>query len=78
MANITLSIPDILYKKMKNHTEVRWSEIVRQIIQKRLEDFELMEKLVSKSKLTEKDSFEIGEKIKEGIWKRFKQAAKAK
>ena len=33
---------------------------------------QIMEKLVSKSKLTERDALEIGRKIKEGIAKKHK------
>ncbi len=32
MANITLSILDELYRRMKRHPEVRWSKIVRKAI----------------------------------------------
>lgn len=70
MGNVTLSVPEELLNKMKKHREIRWSEIVRQIINKKIEQFELLEKLTSKSKLTEKEAEEIGEKIKEGIARR--------
>mgnify|MGYP001560159317 CR=1 FL=1 len=56
---------------MKEHNEVRWSELVRQIIQKRIEDFELLEKLTSKSTLTQKDADEISERIDAGVAKRL-------
>ena len=32
MPNITLSIPEELYRKMKKHPEVRWSEVARKAI----------------------------------------------
>ncbi|HDD64394.1 MAG: hypothetical protein DRJ32_02190 [Thermoprotei archaeon] len=32
MANITLSIPDEIYRKMKKHPEIKWSEIARKAI----------------------------------------------
>ncbi|WP_456369431.1 hypothetical protein [Geoglobus sp.] len=32
MPNITLSIPDDVYKKMKKYSEIRWSEVVRKAI----------------------------------------------
>jgi len=40
MTNITLSIDDKVYKKMKKHSEIKWSEFVRRIIQKRVEQLE--------------------------------------
>lgn len=67
MANITLAIPDELHSKIKVHNEIRWSEIVRNILQRKIEQFELLEKLTSRSKLTEEDVEEIGKKIKRGI-----------
>ena len=67
---MTLSIPEDLHKKMKKFNEIRWSEIARKAIEKRINDLEVMEKIVSKSKLTEKDAKEISDKIKMGIAKR--------
>ena len=61
---MTLAIPDELHKKMKKMSEIRWSEIARQAIEERINDFEVMEKIASKSKLTEKDVAEISKKIK--------------
>ena len=44
MTNITLSIDDEVYKKMKKHSEVTWSEFVRKMIKKRVEELESLEK----------------------------------
>jgi hypothetical protein len=46
MANITLSVPDDLHKRMKLMREIRWSEVVRRAIEKKV-DAEL---LVSEAK----------------------------
>jgi predicted CopG family antitoxin len=43
MTNITLSIDDEVYKKMRKYSEVKWSEFVRKIISKRVEEFESIE-----------------------------------
>lgn len=32
MAHITLSIPDKLYRRMKEHPEIKWSEVARKAI----------------------------------------------
>jgi len=32
MANITLSLPDDIYKKMKKYSEIKWSEVARKAI----------------------------------------------
>jgi predicted CopG family antitoxin len=36
MTNITLSIDDDVYKKMKIFSEIKWSEFVRKCIQQRI------------------------------------------
>lgn len=39
MAHITLSIPDVIFKEMKQHPEVKWSEVARQSITTKLSFF---------------------------------------
>jgi len=70
MANITLSIPDKLHKKIKKHPEIRWSEVARHAMTEYVEKLELMDKLTSESKLTDKDAIEISKKIKRSIAER--------
>ena len=67
MANITLSIPDDLKKKMEKHSEIKWSQVARNAIEKRINDLELLEKLTSKSKLTEEDVEEISKIINKEV-----------
>ena len=73
MTNITLSISDELKHKMDNFSEIRWSEVVRKTIEKKIKDLELLNKLTSKSKLTEKDALEISNKIDRSIAKKLFQ-----
>ena len=63
MPNVTLSIPEELHEKMKKHSEMRWSEVVRKSISQKIEDLELMDKLTKRSKLTQADVDEIAHKI---------------
>lgn len=71
MANMTLSIPDELHKKMKQMSDIRWSEIARRAIEERINDLEVMNKIASKSKLTKRDVNEISKKIKSRMAKKF-------
>ncbi len=64
MTNITLSIPEDLHARMKLHSEIRWSEVVRKSISRKVEMLEVMNKIASKSKLTKKDVDDISKKIK--------------
>ena len=71
MVNMTLAVPEELHDIMKQHTEIKCSEIARKAMWEHARKIELMEKLVSESKLTEKDAEEIGRKIKAGLHKRY-------
>lgn len=44
MTNITLSIEDSVYKKMRKHSEIKWSEFVRKAIKKRIDELNELDK----------------------------------
>lgn len=71
MANITLSIPEDLHQKMKKFSEIKWSEVARKAIQRKVQDLEMLDKLTSRSKLTEKDVEEISDKINKSLAKKI-------
>ena len=63
MTNITLSIDDKVYKRMKKYSEVKWSEFVRKCVQKRIEELESIksnifadENLLAENWLSEEDN----------------------
>jgi hypothetical protein len=59
MVNITISVPQELYDKMKRYSEVRWSEVVRKALAEYVGRLEIVEGgIVSSEKLSEmlKDS----------------------
>ncbi len=64
MTNITLAIPNELHERMKKHSEIRWSEVVRKSISQRVEMLDVMDKIARKSKLTKEDVEELSHKIK--------------
>jgi len=70
MTNMTLVIPEDLKKIMERHNEVKWSEVARRAMWEHARHLELMDRLVSKSKLTEKEALEIGRKIKKEVARR--------
>ena len=71
MTNITLSLPDKVYKEMKQFSEVKWSEVARKAILSKLETIKLAERLTNKSELTIKDVEDFSRKIKISATKRF-------
>ncbi len=71
MVNMTLAIPEQLHQKMEHFSEIKWTEVARRAIEKKVADLEFLDKIASKSKLTLKDVEEIGNKIKSAAAKRF-------
>ena len=70
MTNMTFAVPEDLYEIMKKHTEIKWSEIARKALWDHAKRLEIMDKLLSKSKLSEDDVLKIAHKIKKGIAQR--------
>ncbi len=70
MTNMTLAIPEELHIIMKKHKEIKWTEVARTAIWDKAKRLELMDKLLSKSELTNEDAIEIGRKIKHEIAKK--------
>ncbi len=71
---MTLAIPDELARKMKAFPEMRWSEVARQALEKRVNDLEIMNRIASKSKLTQKDVEEISKSIKASAARRLHES----
>lgn len=40
MVNMTMAIPEQLHKVMKKHTEIKWTEVARQAIEKKARELE--------------------------------------
>ncbi len=70
MASLTLSIPTELKRKMAEFKYINWSEVARHSIISKLQILERMNKLFSKSVLTERDTIKYGRMINKRIWKR--------
>jgi len=68
MPNVTLAIPKDLHEKMKKHSEIRWSEVVRKSISEKIDDLEVMGRLTKRSKLTQEDVDEIAHKIDRDVF----------
>lgn len=70
MANITLFIPDQLKKRVeREYPEIRWSRVVRNIIEHKLDDLEVANRLALKSRLTLKDVEFLAGKVNEAAGK---------
>jgi len=67
MTNMTLAIPEDLYKLIRKYNQIKWSEIARQAMWNEAKKLDLLNKLLANSELTEKDAERIGNKIKKEI-----------
>ena len=55
MTNLTISIPEALSKRMKKHSEVKWSEVVRKALRDYVDRLEVIESgVISAEALAEK------------------------
>ncbi|MEM2566906.1 MAG: ribbon-helix-helix domain-containing protein [Candidatus Bathyarchaeia archaeon] len=93
MVNITVSIPEELYRKMKKYSEVKWSEVVRKALADYIRRLEAAERgVVPSEKLLEllgefsldlsgislEKALEFYEKARELEWKRFSSTTQAR
>ena len=70
MTNMTLAVPNDLHNIMQKHREIKWSEVARQALWQHAKKLELLDKLLSKSKLSEEDALFLGKKIKLAVAKK--------
>lgn len=68
-----MSVPDDLYEEMKKHPEIRWSEVARQALAKKLDDLRRLDALLRDSKLTEQDVEHVARSVKHGVWKKHQK-----
>ena len=71
MVSITLAVPEELKKEMEDHPEMNWSEIARQAIRQKLIVLNKLDRMLSKSRFTEKDALELGRKVNKAVAKRY-------
>ncbi len=76
MGTLSVSVPDGLREQMIGLEEINWSAVARKAFEEKIKQIELFKKIVSRSKLTEKDAEEISRKISENMAKRFQEIAK--
>ena len=67
MPNVTLAVPEELHKIMKNHPEIKWTEVARNAMKEYAMRLEVLDGITSKSKFTENDSREMSEELKENF-----------
>lgn len=71
MTTLSVSVPDDLKRHMEALDEVNWSAVARKAFEEKVAQIQMMRKIISKSKFTEKDAEAIGAKISKGASKKF-------
>ena len=65
MTNVTLSVEESVYKKMHKYSEIKWSEFIRKMIKKRIEELEELDKSTEKEGIL---TMLASEKVLEKDW----------
>jgi len=68
---MTLSLTEDLHELIKRHNEIKWSEIARRAMWEYARKLELLDRLMEKSELTEKDVMEIDKDIKRSLARHY-------
>lgn len=71
MPTITLSVPKELKREMEKTKEINWSEVARAAIKAKISQLNILKSIAAKSKLTEKDALELGQKINKSLHAKF-------
>ncbi len=61
--NMTVTIEDPLWDEMRKHEDIRWSSIMKSAVRNKLDALEALDKLMNKSKLSEKDITDIAVRL---------------
>ncbi len=77
MVSLTLSVSGDLKKRMARHRDIKWSELVRSVIEQQLDEIEEADRLMATSKLTEKDVEELAAMVDAGMVKQWRAAVRA-
>jgi hypothetical protein len=73
MLEIVVKIPRELEEDFKKIDPLLLELAVQRLIKEKLEEFVEVEKMLSKSKLTEKKALELGRKVNKALAKRYKK-----
>lgn len=65
--NMTVTVNDTLWNKMKEHPKIRWSSVMKDAAAEKLKALVILKRLAAKSRLSEDEierlSVELGKKI---------------
>jgi hypothetical protein len=70
MPNVTFSVPDELRREMRAHPEIKWAEVARSAFRSQLRRLDIYDRLLSTSRLMERDAVRLGREIRRAASRR--------
>ena len=74
MTELKISIPEEIKRKMEK-IDLDWPNLINEFIIKKIDQINEIEAIISRSELTEEDALELGNKVNQAIFNRFKKLA---
>ena len=74
MTKLKIRIPEDLKRKMEKFG-VDWSPTIRRMTRREVQNLTEIERIVSRSRMTEEDALELGEKVSKPVAERFRKHA---
>jgi len=71
MAEVRVTIPDDVWLKIKQASNIDWSVMASRLIKEKFEKIARLKRIASKSKLSEEKALEMAEKISASLAKRY-------
>jgi hypothetical protein len=75
MPNMTLALDEATSREVKAHPEIKWSEVARQAIQRKVRELHALDAAFANSELTDADVRRLATKANQNLLKRLKQGA---
>ena len=73
---MTLALDDATSREVKAHPEIKWSEVARQAIQRKVRELHALDAAFANSELTDEDVQRLSEKANRDLLKRLTGGAR--
>jgi hypothetical protein len=73
MPNITFEIPSEIKKILSDHPEIKWDKVVADTLWNYAKKIRLMDKIASKSKLSNQDVDKLDKTVKTSLLKHYRK-----
>lgn len=74
--NMTLALDDATSREVKAHPEIRWSEVARQAIQRKVRELHALDAAFANSELTDEDVKRLSDNANRDLLKRLTGGAR--